>query len=61
MTYEYTRIGVPSSGHQSMDRMADVNRKVLEGWEVHNTLAAGLNARDYTVIYCLRRERKDGN
>jgi len=56
MTYEYTRIGVPSSGHNSVDRMALVNQKVQEGWEVHNTLAVGMNARDYTVIYCLRRE-----
>ncbi len=54
--FEYTRIGVPSSGHLSVDRMAEVNVKVVEGWEVHNTLCSGMNARDYVVIYCLRRK-----
>ncbi len=55
--YEYKHIGVPSSGHNSMDRLAQVNEQVLiDGWEVWNTVALGLNARDYTVVYCLRRK-----
>lgn len=59
MTYEYSRIGVPSSGHLSIDRMDEVNERVQQGWEVYDNLCSGMNARDYVVIYCLRRERKN--
>ena len=52
----YKQIGVPSTGHQAMDRMALVNKKVEEGWEIVNTIALGMNARDYTVVYVMRRE-----
>ena len=57
----YKHIGVPSSGHQSVDRMAKVNGLVKDGWEIVNTIAIGLNARDYTVVYVMKRgdERAD--
>ena len=53
---EYKHIGVPSSGHQAVDRMAIVNKYVEEGWEIINTLSIGMNARDYTVVYVMKRE-----
>ncbi len=52
----YKHIGVPSSGRNSVDRLAHVNEQVEAGWEIINTLAIGLNARDYTVIYVMKRE-----
>ena len=52
----YKHLGVPSSGRQSVDRMALVNEQIEAGWELVNTLAIGLNARDYTVIYVMKRE-----
>ena len=52
----YKHLGVPSRGHLSVDRMALVNEKVEEGWEIVNTIALGMNARDYTVVYVMRRE-----
>ena len=52
----YKHIGVPSSGRNSVDRLANVNEQVEAGWEIINTLAIGLNARDYTVIYVMKRE-----
>ena len=54
----YKHIGVPSSGHQAVDRMTLVNGNVEEGWEIVNTIAIGMNARDYTVIYVMKREDK---
>ena len=54
---EYKQIGVPSSGHQAVDRMAHVNLQLnAKGWELVNTIAVGMNARDYTVIYVMKRE-----
>ena len=55
---EYMHLGVPSSGHLAMDRMTLVNQKVEAGWEIVNTIAIGMNARDYTVIYVMKREDK---
>ena len=52
----YKHIGVPSSGHQAVDRLTLVNKEVEAGWEVINTIAIGMNARDYTVIYVMKRE-----
>ncbi len=52
----YKHIGVPSSGRNSVDRMAYVNEQVEAGWEIVNTLGVGMNARDYTVIYVMKRE-----
>ena len=52
----YMHIGVPSSGANAVDRLTYVNGLVSEGWEVINTIAIGMNARDYTVIYVMKRE-----
>ena len=52
----YKQIGVPSSGHRAVDRMTYVNEQVEEGWEIVNTIAVGMNARDYTVVYVMKRE-----
>ena len=54
----YKHLGVPSSGHLSVDRMAQVNGLVKEGWEIVNTIAIGMNARDYTVVYVMKRGDK---
>ena len=52
----YKHIGVPSVGANAVNRLAKVNEEVEAGWEIVNTLAIGMNARDYTVIYVMRRE-----
>ena len=52
----YKQIGVPSSGGNAVTRMAHVNEEIEAGWEIVSTLAIGLNARDYTVIYVMKRE-----
>jgi len=54
----WKHIGVPSSGSAAVDRMALVNKQVEEGWSIVDTLSIGLNARDYTVIYVMKREDK---
>jgi len=54
----WKHIGVPSSSSQAVDRMALVNKQVKEGWEIVNTIACGMNARDYTVIYVMKRDEE---
>lgn len=57
--YEYTQVSVPSTGRRAVPQLEKLNEMSSDGWEVFGNGVVGMNARDYTVVYSLRRAVKE--